>query len=332
VDRTRGYPWPIKPFDQPHPIRSVVGDPRTTFDESGADALDGPGVFTFHNGVDIDAPNGTSVYPVVSGTVLASGAGRVFVKGNDGRDFLYQHIVPAVRQGEKVTAQRTLLGRVRIWAQEVHLSVLTPGRVFNPLLPGGLTPYSDTTRPTVAQVLFRDAGGRSVGPYFVHGRVVVIAEAYDTPMPPIPDWQLRISPFVLDDFDVAPAAVAWSLSKWHGPVVVPNTTVVDFRRDALPRRRLFWRIYARGTFANRPVLGGLLYAHRRGRFLFRLTPSLLDTRSLSDGPYIVTVTATDARGNTGTLSVRFDVENHERLPGAAAAAAATVSRHPNNRG
>jgi hypothetical protein len=314
----RGYPWPIKPFDQPHPVRSVVGDARTDFTEdAGSSPLGGPGVFTFHNGVDIDAPNGTRVYPVVSGTVLASGSRRVFVKARDGLDFLYQHLIPAVRVGETVTAGRTLLGRVEIWAQELHFSVLTPGHVYNPLLPGGLTPYRDTTKPTVTQVLICDARGQALGPYFVHGRVEIIAQAYDTPMPPIPGGRFPLSPFARDDFGVAPAAVAWTLTNWHGQVVVPETTVVDFRRGELPRRRFFWRTYARGTYANRPVIDGLLYEHRPGKFLFRLTPSLLDTRSLQDGLYIVTVTATDARGNKGTLSQPLEIWNQRRVPAAA---------------
>jgi hypothetical protein len=326
----RGYPWPIMPFDQPHPVRSVVGDPRTTFTEdSVSNPLDGRGSFTFHNGVDIDARNGTPVYPVVSGTVLASGSRRVFVKARDGLDFLYQHLIPAVRVGETVTVGRTLLGRVDIWAQELHFSVLTPGHVFNPLLPGGLTPYRDTTKPTVVQVLFRDARGQTVGPYFLHGRVEIIAQAYDTPMPPIPDGRFPLSPFIRDDFGVAPAAVAWKLTKWHGPVVVPETTAVDFRRGKLPRRRFFWRTYARGTYANRPVIDGLLYEHKPGKFLFRLTPSLFDTRVLPDGLYIVTVTATDARGNKGTFSQPLEISNQRRVP---AATSVVTQVHRDDRG
>src|SRR5207237_1482099 len=62
------YPWPIKPFNKQHPIRGFFGDPRTVF-ENGvlAGGFDGLGFFSFHQGIDISAPDGTPIYPVVSG-------------------------------------------------------------------------------------------------------------------------------------------------------------------------------------------------------------------------------------------------------------------------
>ena len=72
------YSWPVKPFFQPHPIRGGFGDPRTVFtDTADTDGMTGPGSFTFHNGVDITAPYGTPVYPVLSGTVRILSAGSV---------------------------------------------------------------------------------------------------------------------------------------------------------------------------------------------------------------------------------------------------------------
>ena len=51
------YPWPFKPFNKQHPIRGFFGDPRTVF-ENGvlSGGFDGPGFFSFHQGVDIAAP------------------------------------------------------------------------------------------------------------------------------------------------------------------------------------------------------------------------------------------------------------------------------------
>ena len=37
------------------------------------------GSFSFHQGVDISAPDGTAVYPVADGTVMSLNADRVFV-------------------------------------------------------------------------------------------------------------------------------------------------------------------------------------------------------------------------------------------------------------
>src|SRR2546425_8557731 len=63
------YGWPVKPFDQPHPIRGNFGDPRTIFagPPTQRTLLSGSGVFQFHDGIDISAPDGTAVYPVASG-------------------------------------------------------------------------------------------------------------------------------------------------------------------------------------------------------------------------------------------------------------------------
>src|SRR6059058_1723826 len=65
------YSWPVKPFDQPHPVRGNFGDPRTIFagPPTQQTLLGGAGVFQFHDGVDISAADGSAVYPVESGTV-----------------------------------------------------------------------------------------------------------------------------------------------------------------------------------------------------------------------------------------------------------------------
>src|SRR5262249_33751641 len=44
------YGWPVRPFDRPHPVRGNMGDPRTVYSVKG-------GSFSFHNGVDVVAPN-----------------------------------------------------------------------------------------------------------------------------------------------------------------------------------------------------------------------------------------------------------------------------------
>jgi murein DD-endopeptidase MepM/ murein hydrolase activator NlpD len=45
------------------------------------------GSFTFHNGVDISAPTGTPVYPVVSGIAHVNSGDLVAVTTNDRRAF-----------------------------------------------------------------------------------------------------------------------------------------------------------------------------------------------------------------------------------------------------
>jgi hypothetical protein len=302
-----GYGWPVAPFDQAHPVRAAVGDPRTIFRRSRhGDPLSAPGTFSFHNGVDIDARNGTPVYPVVSGFVPEVREEGVVVQAGDGRLFMYMHIVPGASLGARVTARESVLGRVKTWAHEVHFSELTSaGAAVNPLQAGHLTPYRDVTVPTVAQLHVRDLRGNRLVPFSLHGRVTLIAEAYDVPaLPP----RCRLSKFARDRVPVTPAVVTWSLSTVGGPVVIAPQTAADFRRT-IPSNERFWRVYARGTYQNRSVIGARMHWLLPGRFLFRLTRSPLDTRRLVNGVYVATVIAMDVAGNRSSLRERIEVWN-----------------------
>ena len=307
-----GYGWPVAPFDQEHPVRAAAGDPRTLFlSRTSKDPLAGPGTFAFHDGVDIDAPNGTPVYPVLSGSVRQLLEDGVLVQAEDGRQFMYRHIVPAAGLGAWVTARQTVLGRVRNWAHELHFSEYTAGRtVVNPLQPGHLTPYRDTTDPTVAGLALRNARGKRLAPYELHGRVTLLAEAYDTPapVPPRGTHASHLSKFARDRFPVPPAVLTWSLSVVGGRAIVPPTTVADFRRT-IPVRASLWSVYARGTYQNRSVIGARMHGLMPGRYLFTLTRSGLDTRRLPNGVYAVTVTAIDVAGNRGTRTERVEIWN-----------------------
>jgi murein DD-endopeptidase MepM/ murein hydrolase activator NlpD len=56
------YPWPFKPFNQQHPVRGFFGDPRSVYLNGVlAGGFDGPSFLSFHQGVDISAPDGTSL-------------------------------------------------------------------------------------------------------------------------------------------------------------------------------------------------------------------------------------------------------------------------------
>ena len=147
----KSYGYPVKPFDREHLVRANLGDPRVQF--HGPPTLDtlmrGSGSFSFHQGVDITAADGTAVYPVIDGTVTLVTVEEVRVSSGDGRAFEYWHIRPRVRDGQKVTARRTVLGHVRAPSNHVHLTEYEAGRVVNPLVPGRLTPYHDSSPPKV---------------------------------------------------------------------------------------------------------------------------------------------------------------------------------------
>ena len=118
------YGWPVKPFHRQHPIRGGFGDPRTMFfvPPTTQGVLTGDGSFTFHFGVDISAPDGTKVYPVVSGTVSTVHVDWVGVDTGDGRSFQYWHIQPAVAVGARVEADKTVLGTILKGQEHVHFT------------------------------------------------------------------------------------------------------------------------------------------------------------------------------------------------------------------
>lgn len=184
--------------------------------------------------------------------------------------------------------------------EHVHFAELQGGRVVNPLARGHLTPYIDRTRPEVASIsLRRTETGSALFANNVGGRVVMIAEAYDT-------RQLRI-PGVWQPMPVTPAVVAWRLKTIRGKPAARGIAA-DFRRYTPPNGS-FWSYYARGTYQNMSVFGPRYSWGQPGRFLFKLTRSPFDTSSVPDGVYDLVVTATDIRGNASSKSLRLTIHN-----------------------
>jgi hypothetical protein len=298
-----GYPWPVKPFDKQHPIRANFGDPRTVFLGSiFDDGIAGPGTFLFHNGIDISAPDGTRVYPVMSGTAHVVSGDEVTVDAGQGRAFQYYHISPQVSDGQHVIASKTVLGRIRRTYGHVHLSEVRGTQIWNPLAPGGIAPYRDRTRPTVSDISFREYGTlRQLDPLAVCGKISIVADAHDTPPMKVPGN--------FADFPISPALVTWTLRRVGAGIVGPPAVAADFR-GTLPLPEDFWNIYARGTYQNAPRFGVRQFGLMPGRFLYQLTPPTgLETRTLANGVYQVTARASDIKGNTGSLNQRFTISN-----------------------
>lgn len=303
------YGWPVKPFDAPHPVRGGFGDPRTVFEgpPTPVTLMSGSGSFQFHFGIDISAPDGTSVYPVESGTV-ASVSGQWIQVASVDRSFQYWHIIPAVSVGEHVDVDSTVLGHILPGAGHVHLTELDDGHPFNPLAPGHLEPYADHATPRVASIEFRPTvTGPDLMPELLRGRVEMIASAYELPSPRVPgDWR---------DLPVTPAVVEWRIdSARTGRVVVPEHVVYDVRQN-LPSNNDFWQVYARGTHQNMSVFAAHYSYMQPGVYLFRLSPGGFDTRVLGDDVYELVVTAIDIRGNESSLSQRFSVHNQPGIVG-----------------
>jgi len=279
-----GYAWPVKPFGVQHAVRGYLGDPRI------------PGIGrngTLHFGVDIVAPNGTAVYATLDGIasrhplhpdVVLVSAGAVVHE--------YWHVIPAVRPGQRVLAYRTIVGRIeKPWAH-VHFTEIVCGVYLNPLRPGGLTPYRDTTRPTIDSIDF-EREGRPVGAR-VAGTVDIVTEAWDKVPIPVPaPW---------NDKPVAAALIKWRLTGPREFSASPSWHIaVDFRHS-LPTTP-FIHVYARWTRQNRPWIH-----HGRGRYRFFLAERF-DTHSLPNGTYRLVVCASDTAGNTTQAVRTFTVAN-----------------------
>jgi len=277
-----GYGWPVKPFFSQHPVRGSFGDPRI-----------GGSSHSFHFGVDVSCPNGTPVYATISGRAYISARHpeTVSVIADRGDiEFGYWHIVPTVRSGQRVTAYRTVVGRVaRPW-EHVHFAEHRNGVYVNPLRPGAMGPYIDTTVPTVRTVTVRSLASASRRPS-AHGRVDLVAEAYDaTPIAIAGPWH---------DKPLTPALIQWRLVR-GGSSVTGWRTAVDFRLTYPSNDRWSWT-YTSWTRQNKKIWDA--------RYGFYLAHGF-DTRTVPDGKYVVEVTATDIRGNTGHGSFPLTIANH----------------------
>jgi hypothetical protein len=303
------YPWPIAPFDRPHPVVGNFGEPRTTFFGPPRRAsLFGRGRFSFHNGIDVPAAVDTPVYPVASGIADVPQPTIVRVRSPGGTIFDYWHIKPAVEPGQVVIARRTILGRVRARPGHVHVKEVAGGVVTNPLAPGGIGPSPDHRRPRIDAITFRRPDlGRILLPGHLNGVVFLVADVVDLPGPGV-EGPRRQMPLV-------PALITWRVDRWdwlddhwQRTLTIPTRVAADFR-STLPSARDFWRVYARGTYQNGATF---LRYHDRigpGDYLFKLTPRAFDTHALADGTYDLIVTALDIAGNRGSLRQRFTVDN-----------------------
>jgi hypothetical protein len=298
------YPWPIRPFHQQHPIRANFGDPRTRFwNTMLTDGLQGPGLFQFHNGIDIAATEGTPVYPVLSGTASLIDGAAVLVRSPEHK-FQYFHIKPAVHDGQHVVAGRTVLGRVIPAVNHVHLTEIRGSRVWNPLARGGIAPYVDHTAPQIDAIFARPLGSLvPIDSATLCGTVSLIAAAHDSPPLPVPG--------TFSGYPVSPALVTWSLARLDGLVYVPTVPAADFR-TTLPLVRNFWNVYARGSYQNAPRFSNQQF-FMPGRFLYDLAGTF-DSRSYPNGTYEVRVHVSDMRGNWSDSVQQFHVENHPGEP------------------
>jgi murein DD-endopeptidase MepM/ murein hydrolase activator NlpD len=300
------YGWPVAPFNEQHPVRGNFADPRTSFD--GPPTLRGlltsGGNFSFHQGIDISAPDGTAVYPVMDGVVRTVTKEWVQVDSDNGHAFQYWHVGARVRVADHVEAGTTVLGRILHGAEHVHLTELQNGLPVNPLAAGHIGPYTDTSTPEVTSISFRASDtGPQLLPDCLHGRVELVAAAADT--------QTMLAPGIWRALPVSPAKVTFRIERIipkPAHIVIPETVARDVT-ERLPHSGILWSTYARGTHMNMPNFGTHRYWRQPGVYLFKLTPAPFDTERLHDGIYRITVTATDTAGNHSSSAQIFSVHN-----------------------
>ena len=215
----RAYSWPVKPFNQQHPVRGAFDDPR----------LGG----TFHFGVDISVPDGTAVYAVAPGTVFTY-SDAIAVRQPSGREFSYWHVEASVPQHSYVKAGQQI-GYVRFGFGHVHFAEFNGTSYVNPLRPGGLAPFSDATIPVVGPIQVEDVGGD----------LQATVQAYDPPPTALPSpWQAAVW---------TPALIRWRLMR-DGSPVVPWT--VAFEATTYRPKKDYGLVYAPGTHQNFPGKAG----------------------------------------------------------------------------
>ena len=261
--------WPLFPFHQQHAIRAGINELRPA---------------NFHVAVDIEANNFQPVYAIESGyaSIRYPGTGDVNV---DVGNFYYWHINPTVRNGQYVTAYKTVIGNVLYGFYHVALSEGNTNDYLNPLRPGGsLRPYTDTEAPIIG-----------VPRIYADGRVIVAAfdpqsfvvrSHYETPV-------------------LAPSSLAWRLYDAHGRALTGLEWAMRGSQNYPPGLRPV--IFAPGA-ANPGFQCFFTQVRCIPNWVYWLAGGLTQPLPLSGlrrGRYRLAVYAWDWAGNTSALDYWF---------------------------
>lgn len=339
-DQYRG--WPVAPVHQQHPIRASFLDPRAGsvyhlgIDISVPDDQPEPGAPPQHTHRVYAVEGGIVSYPVLSKG--ASCGGHSVRVGHFG----YGHTDPTgvVSNGEQVKAGQ-MIGWTCRGHWHVHLSEyqLIDGVqvAIDPLHPGGkLWPYVDTAKPVIKQLGFwtaapmmwvhqygagtAAASGTPVDPQKLSGVVDVRAEIDDPQS--FKGWTSGPTYGRLYS-DLAPYSVSVSIHTLGGATVYSQEL---FRSDAylsenlpsLAAPVLIDQHYAAGTVQALPAASCMKLKPKscQGTFWYHLfglpnnpASPYWDTRTVSDGNYLLTVKAADEAGNQATRTIALTVAN-----------------------
>jgi murein DD-endopeptidase MepM/ murein hydrolase activator NlpD len=137
----RPAPPPVRPAPPRRNVACPVGQPRTYIDSWGAARSGGRS----HQGTDILAPYGTTVYAYVSGRISRAKVGGglggtvIYLQGDNGHEYYYAHLASfSVRTGQRVRVGQAIArngstGNAPPNAPHVHFEVHPGGgRPVNP--------------------------------------------------------------------------------------------------------------------------------------------------------------------------------------------------------
>jgi hypothetical protein len=334
-DQSKRYPWFFAPTDQPHPLAHCHHQLQNYSSGQSASAY-------FHHGVDIRRPRGTRVLTSAGGNITAFYYYdtqplyfEVEITDKDGFRWQYHHVdeaqIPAAIKQIAATkgpvGQGVDIGANVAWPSQaysqyfdhIHLNILAPdGRYMNTL--NFLLLTQDTKAPTVpALYIVQQGGTTALNPgggsgAVVSGKLDFIAQAED--LVGTEPYQLTLK------------RLTWELKELSGSKThhVPETDLWSF--DFLPgggnRNLNTWDVFRYRTVDG--TTSRISYGdYTRRIFYYALTNRIGtqiteaghwdSTRQTIDGPlfpngqYELTARAYDERGNAGSRTITFTMQN-----------------------
>jgi len=267
------YPWPITPQYEQHKVSGTFCECRSDRDH-------------FHNGIDLSLAQGGYVLSVSDGSILGldpSGPNSWIRVGK----YAFVHVIPNpdLGVGDWVEIGDTV-GTTN-WLNHIHFKDgggASGYPVINALREGGISPFVDTYKPTVASVRFYVNGTNIQFVNAVSGAVDIVARAFDG----IQDY---------GGYNNGLYKMAYRV--FESDTVTPIIDLFSsYQFDDLPSDAYINNVFAPGS--NTSTYYYYVTNHIESDYFW-------DTRYIATGDYIVAVYATDIQGNTDTSYVPVTV-------------------------
>ncbi len=284
------FPWPVQPFDQSHEITGNFCEYRST-SPSGH----------FHNGTDIPKADGSPVYPVNDGTIVAiATSGTPYVRVDDKA---YVHITPNpnLQVGDPVYASTTIIGYIRTGSGHVHFTNGYVGSERNSMLVNsGLTPLVDPWPPIIRFVRFFENNTTTELPAtHLSGRVDIVVKVDEQNGPPnARESRLNNGTYKIG-YKILSADTATVIYE-------PPNGGWRFQFDTKPDNAYVNRVY------YRPLSSTTSHVYQVTNDVGR--DNYWDTTQLTPGDYVVMVFTEDTRFNADTAFVRVTIRESDTTP------------------